>query len=239
MGLRPIYLLADSQLLFWRGDDGELFLNSLRERVEAESPKAAYLGASNGDEPTYYALFEAAMESIGVSRRRMILSSYATEDAEFLADSDIILLAGGDAVRGWETLTENGARAAVTKRYLEGALLVGVSAGAAQLGLRVYPEAEFSRDHLIEAFQFVPIVIGAHEEKTGWEALQMAVRFAGEGVHGVGIPAGGGAAYHPDGSLEPIRHPLSLFSAVGEGITHSLLFDSRDAHTLDATATIN
>lgn len=237
MGLRPIYLLADSQLLFWRGDDGALFLDTLRACVEAESPKAAYLGASNGDEPAYYSLFEAAMEGVGVSRRRMILSSYTSEDAEFLADSDIILLAGGDPVRGWETLTANGARAAVTKRYLEGALLVGVSAGAAQLGLYVYPEGELTRERLTEAFRFVPVVVGAHEERTDWETLRRAVRAAGEGVHGVGIPAGGGAVYHPNGSLEPVRHPLSLFSPAGEELSHSLLFNSRDADAIDASAT--
>lgn len=208
MSLRPIYLLADSQLLFWRDNDGTLLLDSSKTGVQAESAKASYLGASNGDDPAYYAIFEAAMEILGVTRRRMILSSFSTEDTEFLANSEIILLAGGDAIRGWQMFTSNGAREAVMARYLEGALLIGVSAGAMQLGLRAYPEGDFSRDQLIETFKFVPLIIGAHQEKREWEPLKNAVRLTGDGTHGVGIPAGGGAIYYPDGSLSPVRYPL-------------------------------
>src|SRR5438876_11610058 len=85
MSLRAIYLLADSQPLFWRGNDGTLLLDSIKTSVKPDSAKASYLGASNGDDPDYYAIFEAAMETLGVTRRRMILSSFSTEDAEFLA----------------------------------------------------------------------------------------------------------------------------------------------------------
>ncbi len=208
MSLRPIYLLADSQLLFWRGNDGTLLLDPIKTGVKAESANASYLGASNGDDPAYYAIFEAAMEMVGVTRRRMILSSFSTEDAEFLANSEIILLAGGDAVSGWQMFTSNGTREAVMARYLEGALLIGVSAGAMQLGLCAYPEGDFSRDQLIETFNFVPFIIGAHQEKREWESLKKAVRLTGDGARGVGIPAGGGAIYYPDGTLSPVRYPL-------------------------------
>ena len=223
MSLTPIYLLADSQLLFWRDSDGTLLLDSSKTGVNAESANASYLGASNGDDPAYYSIFEAAMESLGVTRRRMILSSFSSDDAEFLANSEIILLAGGDAVSGWQIFTSNGAREAVMARYLEGALLIGVSAGAMQLGLCAYPEGDFSGDQLVETFKFVPLIIGAHEEKREWESLKKAVYLRGDGADGVGIPAGGGAIYHPDGSLSPVRHPLDLFSLAEQQLSHSVL----------------
>jgi hypothetical protein len=231
MGLRPIYLLADSQLLFWHGNDGTLLLDSSKTGVDVESAKAAYLGASNGDDPAYYAIFEAAMEKLGVTRRRMILSSFSTQDAEFLASSDIILLAGGDAIKGWQVFAENGAREAVTKRYLEGALIIGVSAGAIQLGLCAYPERNFSRDDMVETFKFVPLIVGAHEEKRDWESLKKATQLTGNGAQSVGIPAGGGAIYDPDGSLAPVRHPLSMFSVAGQQLSHSLLLESLESQT--------
>src|ERR1051325_7238521 len=156
MSLTPVYLLADSQLLFWRDSDGTLLLDSSKTGVKTESASASYLGASNGDDPAFYSIFEAAMETLGVTRRRMILSSFSSEDAEFLANSDIILLAGGDAVSGLQTFTSNGAREAVMARYLEGALLIGVSAGALQLGLCAYPEGDFCGAQLVETFKFVP-----------------------------------------------------------------------------------
>jgi cyanophycinase len=239
MSLRPIYLLADSQLLFWRDNDDTLLLDSIKTGVTAESANASYLGASNGDDPAYYGIFEAAMDNLGVAHRRMILSSFSTEDAEFLANSHIILLAGGDAVRGWQTFTTNGAREAVTARYLEGALLIGVSAGAVQLGLCAYPEGEFSADQLIETFKFVPLIIGAHEEKREWESLTKAVRFTGDGTQGVGIPAGGGAIYYPDGSLSPVRFPLNLFSLDGQELSHSVLLESSDDDLIDVNGPVN
>jgi hypothetical protein len=239
MGLRPIYLLADSQLLFWRDSDGKLLLDSSKTGVEAESAKASYLGASNGDDPAYYAIFEAAMEILGVTRRRMVLSSVSTEDAEFLSNSDIIFLAGGDALSGWRIFSANGAREAVTAKYLEGALIIGVSAGAMQLGLCAYPEGDFSRDQLVETLKFVPLIVGAHEEKSGWEPLKKAVYLTGNGVHGIGIPAGGGVIYYPDGSLAPVRHLLNMFSLVGPELSHSLLSEFPDQGLIDDTGATN
>src|SRR5215212_404209 len=96
--LKPIYLLADSQLLFWRNERG-LFLNSLKASVENDSPTAAYIGASNGDDPDSYSIFQAAMESIGIVDCRMVGASISTEDAGSIAQADIILLAGGDVER--------------------------------------------------------------------------------------------------------------------------------------------
>src|SRR5215207_3261208 len=131
---QPIYLFADSRLLFWR-DGGTLFLDSVRRLSTRDSPRAAYIGASNGDDPAYYSIFEAAMEGAGVNDCRMILSSFPPADRSFLNDADIILLAGGDVEKGWGVFVETGMREFVVRRYNEGAVLLGVSAGAVQLGL--------------------------------------------------------------------------------------------------------
>ena len=68
--IKPIFLLADSQLLFWREEGGEPFLARARKLMEQDAPervfKAAYLGASNGDAPEFYDLFVAAMGEIGI-----------------------------------------------------------------------------------------------------------------------------------------------------------------------------
>jgi hypothetical protein len=47
---QPIYLFADSQLLFWKRD-GTLFLKTVRDRLARPGLRAAYVGASNGDLP--------------------------------------------------------------------------------------------------------------------------------------------------------------------------------------------
>jgi len=75
--IKPIFLLADSQLLFFR-DEGGSVLERARQLIEEEEPGkeilAAYIGASNGDAREFYDLFTAAMDSVGIRTTRMIPS---------------------------------------------------------------------------------------------------------------------------------------------------------------------
>ncbi|HKG61438.1 MAG TPA: Type 1 glutamine amidotransferase-like domain-containing protein [Pyrinomonadaceae bacterium] len=197
--LQPIVLLADSQLLFWR-ENGQLLL----EKVLKEKPKAAYIGASNGDNPDFYAIFVAAMNGVGVFDCRMIPAAVFEADLAFLNDADIILLAGGDVELGWQTFVSNGLSTHIVRRYSEGATLIGVSAGAVQLGL-----CGLAADgSVIETLKLVPFVIGAHEESDNWKTTTELLRLSGPETRAIGLPAGGGAIYHEDQTLEPLRHPF-------------------------------
>src|SRR5579864_4253625 len=230
--IKPIFLLADSQLLFWR-DEGELFLGRARALIDADAaaehagrpPRAAYLGASNGDAPEFYQLFLAAMEQIDVRDCRQIPAQPAAEDLDFLARADLILLAGGEVRRGWDAFKAAGLDQKLVERYYSGALLLGVSAGAVQLGLRGWDETgERSSDML----RVVPFVVDVHDEP-GWGRLLQAVPRAGEHARGIGIPSGGGAIYHPDYSVEPVRHPLVEVSQAESGIQQALLLPGQPA----------
>jgi cyanophycinase-like exopeptidase len=226
---RPIYLFADSQPLFWR-DGGNLFLDSVRRLVTRDSPAAAYIGASNGDAPEYYSIFEAAMAGAGVRDCRMISSSFPPEARQFLNEADFILLAGGNVGRGWDVFVETGMKEFVVRRYDEGAVLLGVSAGAAQLGLYGLPEREESPPPgLLATFGLVPLVIDAHDEGRKWGRLRSAIKLLDGSAKGVGIPSGGGLIYHPDRRVEAIRHPLQELSAEGGEVVDALLLPKRDA----------
>jgi peptidase E len=225
MPIKPLYLLADSQLLFWKEEE-HFFIERIRGEIDSEEPKAAYLGASNGDNPEYYSLFEAAMEPIGVSQRRMIPSRPSSEDLAFLQSADLVLLAGGDVGLGWKTFEQNGVKELIARRRYDGAIFVGVSAGAVQLGLGAFidPPAESSAMKKLEMFQFAPFYVGAHEEQDKWWNLQLLVNASQPDTRGIGIPTGGGAIYGPDGSVEPIRKPLTEFLKEESKVRESLLF---------------
>jgi cyanophycinase len=100
MVIKPLYLLADSQLFFWKSARDSL-AQRIRQDLDNSNPKAAYIGASNGDQPEFYSLFVAAMEVTGVSNCRMVPSQPSREDILFIEDADLILLAGGDVEKGW------------------------------------------------------------------------------------------------------------------------------------------
>lgn len=201
---RPIYLLADSQLLFWKPDGKAPFLRRALPQLAGAASKAAYLGASNGDRAEFYALFVAAMAAIGIHACRHIHAALPRPEAAFLAEADLILLAGGDPGLGLRTLQHNGAAELIIERYRAGSLLMGVSAGAMQLGRSVIA-ARDSDYELLPALALVPFIIDAHQESSGWRSLGRAVRDLDGAISGVGIPTGGGALFHTDGTLEPVR----------------------------------
>jgi peptidase E len=220
--LKPIYLFADSQLLFWKDED-RLFLDSLRSLIEQPHPKAAYIGASNGDDPAFYSLFQGAMEGIRIRECCMINSQLSEIETSFLNEADVILLAGGDVQRGWQAFNKNGVREAVVRRFLEGAVLIGISAGSVQLGWFGWPAGELTENRLFDTFKLVPFIIDAHDDKNAWRNLRQCLQFCGGAVNGIGLPPGGGLIYYPNQTMESIRYPAVEFSIKNGEIAQSLL----------------
>lgn len=221
MTIKPIYLLADSQLLFWKDESGRLFLDQVREQVDSTAPAAAYIGASNGDTHEYYSLFQAAMEQVQISTCRMIPSRMQPEDKAFVENADLLLLAGGDVDLGWRVFEENGLKEIITRKRIEGVVLIGISAGAVQMGMGSLTESANMKR--VDLFRFAPFYIGAHEEQEEWWNLRALVNLASEEARGIGIPAGGGAIYNSDGSLEPVRKPLVEFLKQEKELAEHLL----------------
>lgn len=208
---RPVYLLADSRLLFRPGNDASGSLPSrLRAELEARGSgpwSAAYLGASNGDEPAFYEIFEAAMEQLGVARRRFVRSLPAPGDLDFLGGADLILLAGGEVDRGWHSFAAAGIAELIAARYREGAILVGVSAGAVQLGGGWLTVGDDGEERILPTAGLLPFMIDAHDEP-GWAHLRRTMSIAPEHLGGLGIPLGGAAVVAPDMTVEPLEKSL-------------------------------
>ena len=223
--LQPLYLLADSQLLFWKRQDRQL-LESALDGLARDTPlSAAYIGASNGNRPEFYGIFEAAVDPIGITDRRMINSSFGPGDRAFLDHAQLIVLAGGDVRLGWNTFEETGMKQVILDRYAQGAVLVGISAGAVQLGrYGIVETPESAAAELLDVFKLVPRVIDTHGERAEWARLSHAIRLLGGAATGLGIPSGGGAIVHADTTIEPLRHPVHEFRFEDTRVTHSLLY---------------
>lgn len=222
----PALLLADSQLLFARSATEPSALAALEARLTelgVVHPRAAYFGASNGDAPEFFELFQAAMEGINIADCRHISATPSPADLDFAASAEVLLFAGGDVSRGWTTFETNGIPDLARRRYYDGAHLIGISAGAVHLGLGS------SRDGspLAGGFAIVPFVVDAHDEPE-WRALELAVARSGNLTRGLGIPTGGGVRYHADYSLEPLRHPAVEISMRENGpLERSLLLPAQ------------
>jgi hypothetical protein len=237
--IKPIFLFADSQLLFWRTKEG-LFLDRLRKTVEEDKErpegelKAAYIGASNGDKPEFFDIFVSAMKQIDVTLCRHITAKPSTNDYTFLRTADIVLLAGGSIVKGWNAIKKTELQQKIMDCYHNGALLVGISAGAIQLGLRGWRQTKKIPKDIFPTFQIVPAILDAHDE-ADWEYLRSVVVYMGETNRGYGIPAGGGAVYHADWSFEAIRHHLVEYFYVNGEVQRSLIFPKQEGAPEDQT----
>ena len=222
--LQPLYLLADSQLLFWKRR-GRLLLEEAVDEIRTTPVRAAYIGASNGDRPEYYDIFEAAVDAVGITDRRMIDSSFGPDDRAFLESADLIVLAGGDVRVGWNTFERTGMKDVILGRYAEGAVLVGVSAGAVQLGLYGIVEKPGSpATELLDVFKLVPLVIDTHDERADWVRLSQAIASIEGTTTGLGIPSGGGVIVHTDATVEPLRRHTDEFRLEDGRVSHSLLW---------------
>ena len=223
--LQPLYLLADSQLLFWKRQDRPL-LEAALDGLARDTPlSAAYIGASNGDRPEFYGIFAAAVDAIGITDRRMIDSSFGPGDRAFLERAQLIVLAGGDVRLGWTTFEKAGMKDAILDRYARGAILVGISAGAVQLGhYGIVETPESSVPELFDVFKLVPaVVIDTHDERANWARLSRTIESLQGAAIGLGIPTGSGVIVYTDRTIEPLRRPAHQFRFEGTHVTHSLL----------------
>ena len=229
MVIKPLYLLADSQLFFWKGN-GESLAERIRADLDSAKPSAAYIGASNGDQPEFYDLFVAAMESMEISNCRLVPSQPSREDILFLEEADLIVLSGGDVERGWQVFEQNGLKELLPRLRYDGAILMGVSAGAVQLGLGHLSNAPQPKP--LDMFRFAPFYIGAHDEGNDWFDLRALVNLAQSDTRAIGLPAGGGAVYYHDGTLEPLRKSLIEIVKEDAKITENLMapLDSSRQH---------
>nr|WP_090280954.1 Type 1 glutamine amidotransferase-like domain-containing protein [Mycolicibacterium komanii] len=227
--LQPLYLLADSQLLFWKRGSRLLLESAIGDLADDLPVSAAYIGASNGDRPEFYEIFEAAVEAVGITDHRMVDSSFGVDDRDFLERAGVILLAGGDVRRGWNVLERTGMADVIRTRYALGALLIGISAGAVQLGLYgIVDKPQSPATDLIDVFRFVPAIVDTHDERSEWARLAGTIQTMEGAAAGLGIPSGGGLIVHDDATIEPLRLPVHEFCYEPTGLVHSLLYPPED-----------
>ena len=215
---QPIYLLADSQPLFPRGDRPSI-LREIADLLPRRHQRAAYVGASNGDDPRFFSIFESALHTVGMTERRQVMASFCDLNADYLRSADLILLAGGDVARGWDALVRTGMREVIRQRYESGAILVGVSAGAVQLGLGGNYALDVQPASELRTFGFVEHWIDVHDESADWSRLRRFLSLTGSGAVGFGIPTGAALVCGSAGELAPRIAPVTRFTVRPTGVS--------------------
>lgn len=174
-----LLLLADSQLLF-RAASAPALHSRIRNRFDAPVD-AAYIGAANGNDASFY---DFACQAIDTLLGRKCNTRFICHERELPAEpSPLVVLAGGSVARGWEFIGKPAVVDWLQRCHqLPGSLIIGVSAGAIHLARGVDPEhpQAGSRHYL----NWLPLDVAVHEERQGWPSLVAQPALA--------IPMGGG-----------------------------------------------
>jgi len=217
---QPLYLLADSQPLFWRSG---AFLTDACQAAGNTKPNVAYIGASNGDSPEAYGIFEAAFDQVETTSTHWVRATFSAEDRRFLESADVIVLAGGDVEAGWNAFGETGMREVIETRYRAGAVLIGVSAGAVQFGKYATVADANGGQKLLETFGLIDFLVDVHDEKRDWQALAATIQLLEGTVRGLGIPHGAALIAHADGTFEPAGRAVEEFVLTEGRLRRSVL----------------
>jgi hypothetical protein len=191
-------------MLIASGMPGDKF----HDRAFAElpgAPSVAWIGAANGDHRQWFERAAAAVRNRYAATLHLARTVPApdldlAETRRILDDAQLILIGGGDPALIARHVVPSGIGDVLLRRRREGAILVGVSAGA--IGLCRYwvrfPEDDPALElpARIGCIGAVPIVCDCHDEDSDWEELRALLdawrREDPDGsVEAYGIPMGG------------------------------------------------
>lgn len=209
--LKPLILLADSQLLFLKDEGSPYIRRLLKLFTPGQLIKAAYIGASNSDQHEFYQMFEMAMNSIGITNCLHIDANLTHQQLHFLSNAQIILLAGGDTWLGWQTIRKMAPQ--IENARKQGAILIGTSAGSVQMGVLGYRDKDhLCNTDLFSTFGYVRAMFSPHEEKENWKMLKQMVHQTSGTMPAIGIPSGSGLIVTNDNLIQAVRKPAVTFS---------------------------
>ena len=219
----PIYLLAGGPGAKRQSPDPILQM-ALRELGKTK-PSVAYIGAAHGDSLMFYLFIKRLIVAAGAGKVELVpLAKKKSNIAEaqlIIQSSDCIFVSGGDVSEGMRVLTEKSVIPLIKKRYDEGALIIGVSAGSIMLAkqwINWPDENDEASAELFPCMNIAPVLCDTHGEEDKWNELHSLLRLTDGDQIGYGIPSGGALRISTDGTVEAVGLPLYRIERKGGDI---------------------
>ena len=223
MNSLPIYLLAGGPGAKRQSPDPILQM-ALRELGKTK-PTVAYIGAAHGDSLMFFLFIKRLITAAGAGKVELVPLVKKKSDIEkaqsIIQSADCIFVSGGDVKEGMRVLTERSVIALIKKRYNEGALIIGVSAGSIMLAKQWIDWPDENNEasaKLFPCMNIAPVLCDTHGEEDEWNELHSLMRLAEGDQIGYGIPSGGAMRISPDGVVEAISMPLFRIEQQGSKI---------------------
>ena len=223
MNSLPIYLLAGGPGAKRQSPDPILQM-ALRELGKTK-PTVAYIGAAHGDSLMFFLFIKRLITAAGAGKVELVPLVKKKSDIEkaqsIIQSADCIFVSGGDVKEGMRVLTERSVIALIKKRYNEGALIIGVSAGSIMLAKQWIDWPDENNEASAELFpcmNIAPVLCDTHGEEDKWNELHSLLRLTADDQIGYGIPSGGALRISMDGVVEAINMPLYRIERKGDKI---------------------
>jgi len=219
----PIYLIAGGPGAKRQSPDP--ILQMALHELNKTKPSVAYIGAAHGDSLTFYLFIKRLIVAAGAGKVELVPLVKKKSNIEtaqsILQSSDCIFVSGGDVSEGMRVLTERSVIPLIRKRYNEGALIIGVSAGSIMLAkqwINWPDENDEASAELFPCMNIAPVLCDTHGEEDKWNELHSLLRLTADDQIGYGIPGGGALRISMDGAVEAINMPLYRIERKGDKI---------------------
>lgn len=209
--IKPAYLISGGP-----SADRAQLVDDLRTALESGGGAGlpvVYVGTANHDDGRFFSLMEAALLAAGAGSVTLAPiwgdSADIEEARRLLAGAEVIFLSGGEPEDGMEGLRKAGLAGLLEERYREGALYVGISAGAIMMGehwVHWDVKGDDSTARLIDCLGFFPMTFDAHGEQEDWKDLRCALSLMGSGSRGYGLSNDGFYQVDGEGNLMSFRN---------------------------------
>jgi peptidase E len=179
--------------------DGPLHDHALEVCGLGRPPEIAYVGSANGDDPGCFRRTEHALRRRHGARVHHVLAhpTRRARNEEILQRADVIYIAPGDVSRLSRRLHAAGFAETLRRRHRDGAMVVGVSAGAIALApYWIEFPTEAGQPSLLPCLGALEIAVDCHDEDEDWPELRALLALHGKTapevtIDAYGIPRGG------------------------------------------------
>lgn len=193
-------------------------LRAVIEETGYPSPKVAYIGVANGDNPEFFTFMTASLKEAGAGpvEHAKILSTGAdlARAKLILREADAVFIGGGDVDAGMKALRERDMIPVLSRHHQRGTVFFGASAGAIMLAWEWvrWPDPEnLRKTELFPCLGYAPVICDTHDEEGGWEELKAALALEPDNTIGYGIATGSSLKVSPEGELEAIGGEVHRF----------------------------
>jgi cyanophycinase-like exopeptidase len=194
--------------------------------TRAAAPRALYVGAANGDDPSFGTALCALIEAAGAAQVLWPKISERRRDRatarRALERVDFVFVGGGDVEEGMKVLRDADLVADLRAASRRGAVFAGMSAGAIMLGQRWirWPHDEASDDEA-ETYECLGIArcsLDTHGEGDGWRETRafaaVRSRELGRKAKAYGVPSGAALVVSAGGEIQARGAPAPVFTAL-------------------------